>query len=397
MYMMLSTGIMAFFGFFFWIINARLFTPEQVGIATTLISVTGLIGGFSILGLNMGLIKYLPHSDNKNSKINSSFNINAIVSVLITIIFLIGLKFFSPKLLFLNSNLFYAITFIVFITATSLNTLVESVFVAYRSAKHILLKNFVLSVIKLGLPIFLVVFSAYGIFTAVGIANVIAFIFSIFLLIRNFNYQYKLEVDIKRLKKMASFSFGNYVAGFIGGFPAMVLPVIITNKINPQSTAYYYIAMMIANLIFIIPQATTQSLFAEGSHSETEMKDHIGKSIKIIAIILIPTIIITLLAGKYVLLVFGKSYSSEAFVFLQLLAVSSLFVAANSIFGTVLRVKNKIKGLIAASTINTVVVLALSYLLIEIKLLGIGIAWIVGQIATLIVYLYLLKFKQNSN
>src|SRR5664279_5323018 len=30
-YLMASTGIMAFFGFFFWIINARLYKPEQVG------------------------------------------------------------------------------------------------------------------------------------------------------------------------------------------------------------------------------------------------------------------------------------------------------------------------------------------------------------------------------
>jgi len=55
-YLMLSTAVMAFFGFFFWIINARLFKPEQVGIATTLISVLTLISTFSILGLGNSLI-----------------------------------------------------------------------------------------------------------------------------------------------------------------------------------------------------------------------------------------------------------------------------------------------------------------------------------------------------
>lgn len=44
---MLSTAVQAFFGFFFWVINARLFTTEEVGIATTLISVMALIGTFS--------------------------------------------------------------------------------------------------------------------------------------------------------------------------------------------------------------------------------------------------------------------------------------------------------------------------------------------------------------
>ncbi|GAI92246.1 unnamed protein product, partial [marine sediment metagenome] len=53
---MLSTGVMAVFGFFFWIINARLYSAEQVGIGTTLIPIMTLISSFSILGLGSGLI-----------------------------------------------------------------------------------------------------------------------------------------------------------------------------------------------------------------------------------------------------------------------------------------------------------------------------------------------------
>ena len=394
-YLMLSTGIMAFFGFFFWIVNARLFTPEQVGIATTLISVAGLISALSVLGLNMGLVKYLPHSDNKNSKINSSLNINAIVSVLLTIIFLIELKFFSPKLLFLNSNIFYVVSFILFVVVGSVGAITDSAFLSYRSAKYILLKNSIFSVVKLILTVFLVAFGAYGIYISLGIGSIVAFLLSIFLLIYNFNYQYKLEINLERIKKMASFSFGNYVAGFIAGFPSMILPIIITNKIDPQSTAYFYMAMMIATLIFTIPQATTQSLFVEGSHSEEEMKDHIKKAVKIISLILVPTVIITLLFGDKILLVFGKSYALEASTFLKLLVVSSVFISINSVLGTILKVKNKIKELIVACTINTVVVLSLSYLFIETKLLGIGIAWVIGQAVTSGVYLYILRFRNN--
>ena len=69
-FLMLSTGMMAVFGFFFWIINARLYSAEQVGIGTTLISIMTLISSFSLLGLGNSLIKYLPTSDKKNKKIN---------------------------------------------------------------------------------------------------------------------------------------------------------------------------------------------------------------------------------------------------------------------------------------------------------------------------------------
>ena len=52
-------------------INARLYSAEQVGIGTTLISIITLISSFSILGLGNSLIKYLPISDKKNEKINT--------------------------------------------------------------------------------------------------------------------------------------------------------------------------------------------------------------------------------------------------------------------------------------------------------------------------------------
>ncbi|HDZ61493.1 MAG TPA: hypothetical protein ENH46_07310, partial [Candidatus Pacearchaeota archaeon] len=41
-------------------IIARMFAIYEVGLATTIISVMGLITGFSVLGLNIGLIRYLP-------------------------------------------------------------------------------------------------------------------------------------------------------------------------------------------------------------------------------------------------------------------------------------------------------------------------------------------------
>ncbi len=395
-YLMLSTAIMAFFGFFFWMICTRLYTPEQVGIATILISVAGLISGFSILGLNVGLVRYLSHSDNKNSIINSSFTLNAIITVLLSVIFLLGLNFFSPKLLFLKSNLFYVVSFILFITILSLNNLIESIFIAYRSTKYILLKNSVLSITKLVLPLLLVAFSAYGIFTAVGIANIIAFVLAICLLMYYFKYQPKISINIAAVKKIGTYSFVNYIAGFFGGLPVMLLPLIIINKIGAAEAGYFYIALMIANFLFIIPQATTQSLFAEGSYREEEMREHIKKSVKITTLILLPAILVIIFFGNYILLAFGKSYSIEAFRLLQIMVLSSVFIAINSTCGTILRVRNKIKELIVLGLFINIIILSLTYLFIGSKLFGIGAAWFVSQVVISIIYLYFVLRNKGS-
>lgn len=386
-YLMLSTAIMAFFGFFFWMINARLYTPEQVGIATTLISVIGLIAGFSNLGLNVGLIRFLPTSRNKNELINSSLLISSATSLVLSVIFLLGLHIFSPKLLFLRENPIYVISFIVFAIALSNNSIVESIFVAYRSAKYILVKNSIMSITKLFLPIAFIALSAYGIFTAVGLANIIALALAFFILIKLFNFKIVYKHNLSEVKKISAYSFGNYIAGFLGGLPTMVLPIIITNKIGVAEAGYFYIAMMIASFIYIIPIATTQSLFAEGTYRVENMNEQIIKTAKFTALILFPITIIIILFGNLILSAFGKIYSTEAFIFLQLLAVSSIFVAINSICESILRLNNRVKDLININIFKTLLILLLCFLLIRIKLLGIGIAWVTGLAVVSIIYI----------
>ncbi len=393
-YLMLSTGVMAVFGFFFWIINARLYSSEQVGIGTTLISIISLISSFSLLGLGNSLIKYLPTSDKKNEKINTSFMLVGLTSIFVSIFYLVFLKIFSPKLLFVRESIIFSLLFILFIVFSSLNAISENVFIAYRSSKFVLIKNTISSIAKLILPIFLVALGAYGIVVSMGIAIAVAFLFSLVILILRFNYLPKPIIDRIVVKRMTKFSLGNYIAGFIGGLPVMVLPILITNLIGAKFSAYFYLDMMIANLLYIIPMATSQSLFAEGSYSETELKVQLKKAIKIISLILIPAILVTFLFGNYILLAFGKEYSYEGFILLKLLSISGIFISINAIGGAILKIKQKIKLMILLSLINTTVILSLSVFLIKMDLFGIvrvGISWIVGQGIISVIHLLFTK------
>ncbi len=396
-YLMLSTLMMSGLGFVFWMIGARLFTTEQVGLATALISVMGLITSFSLLGLNTGLIRYLPTAENKDKKINSSFTLVAIVTVMISSIFLISIKSLYPKLMFVHDNLVLSFIFIFFMIFASFSSLIESIFIAYRSAKYILLKNIVFSSLKILLLFAFVWLGAYGIFSAQMISLIIGFLGSFIILIYKFDYKPKFAFYDSIIKKIGRYSFGNYVSGFIGGLPSMILPLIILNKLGAETSAYYYMAMMIAGLLFAIPQSTSNSLFAEGSHNEKNIRIQIKKAVKIIALILIPAIAVIVFSGQYILLAFGKEYSREGFKFLQMLALSGVFVGINNIFGTLLRVKKRIKSLIFISIFSAILVLGISYLLINngFGLLGIGYAYLIGQ--AIISASYLLVWRRKNN
>src|ERR1700739_369629 len=51
-YLITSTVAMSLFGFAFWIITTRLYSPEEIGFATALISATTLLSTFSLFGFN---------------------------------------------------------------------------------------------------------------------------------------------------------------------------------------------------------------------------------------------------------------------------------------------------------------------------------------------------------
>jgi O-antigen/teichoic acid export membrane protein len=389
---MLSTLIMAFLGFIFWMVNARLFTTEQVGLATTIISVTSLITSLSVLGLNTAIIRFLPRSERKNDKINTAFTLTALVTIVFSTLFLLLINDFSPKLLFIKENIIFAFAFIIFMVSGSLSSMIDSVFVAYRSTKFILVKNSLFSLLKIIFVFLFVSLGAYGIFASWMIAVIIASLMSFGILAVKFQYRMKIVFYDSIIKKIGGYSFANYLSGFIGGLPTLLLPLIIINNLSSETAAFYYVSMMIASLIFIIPSASSQSLFAEGSYDENNIKPQVRKAIKIILLLLIPAILITIFLGKYVLLLFGKAYSAEGFRFLQILAISGIFISINSVFASVWRIRKKMKQIIVRGAIGAVITLGLSYLFIQngFGLLGVGYAWILGQIGVTLLYVIFL-------
>lgn len=107
-------------------------------------------------------------------------------------------------------------------------------------------------------------------------------------------------------------------------------------------SAYFYMDMIIVNLLHIIPTEISQSLFAEDSYGKTDLKVYFKKLIKIISIIIIPAIIINSLFANYILLEFEKEYSDEGFILLKLLLISGIFISINAIGSVIINIKYKI-------------------------------------------------------
>jgi len=382
-YLMLNTGVTALFGFFFWVVVARFYTEAEVGLGSAIISAMSLLSIISLVGLNISLVRFLPHSDKPQELINSCYTLGGIISLVIAGIFLAGLGFWSPALAFVTKNGIFASAFIVFTILWTLHGLVNYTFVARRRAGFVLSKNTIFSVVKVPLPIiFVLFFRTFGIVASWGVAMAVALAVSIFMFLPRVQHSYKPVPTLKLnlLKDMWRYSGGNYLADLFSTCLPFILPLMVVNLLGAEQNAYFYIGWMIAALLFAIPLAVSQSLFAEGSHFEDKLKENVTKSLKFTYLLLVPAVIVLILVGKWVLLAFGQSYSLNALHLLWVLSLSSLPLALTHIYTGILRVTGRIKELIAIWGFIALGTLLASYLIMPVTgIIGIGYAWLGAQ------------------
>ncbi|MCL0050759.1 oligosaccharide flippase family protein [Dehalococcoidia bacterium] len=171
-YLIAASAVNALFGFAFWLIAARFYSPVAVGLASAAISAASLLAMLANLGLGYGLIRFLPHSGkNASSIINSCFSLGSLTSVVLALIFLGGINLWSPALLFIKQNPVYLTVFVLFALASTLSILTGETFIAERRAGFVLAKGIIFNLLRLPLVILLAVFfHSFGIFASLTIA-----------------------------------------------------------------------------------------------------------------------------------------------------------------------------------------------------------------------------------
>jgi len=335
----------------------------------------------SLLGFNNAFIRYLPRSLHKEAIMNSGTTLVTGASLIIGAGYLVLLPVLSPKLHLLIQNPLNAGLFLLLCVATSLNSLTDSVFIAARAAQYNLLTYAVLSTVKLALPVLLVSLAASGLFLGQSIAMIAATVCSYVLIRKHLYLRVRLRVDRALVRKMARFSALNYGIAFIGALPTMLLPLLVLQRLGAPQAAYFYIAMMVASLLFAIPSAVTSSLFAEGSHDSTALDEYFRNSVKIMSFILVPAVIAAVALGKPVLYIFGREYAQHAYWPLVWLVLSALFVAVNGLFTTILKVQHRLAEYFVINFVGSIGIIVAAYATVHHGLADVALSWTVGQVA----------------
>jgi len=349
LYLMSVTVTTSLFGFVYWLVAARRFPADEVGVAAALVAAMTLCSMLSNLGVNTALVQRLPRRED-GTPWSTTLNVGLLTSSLSSLVFAVLAVVLLP-LISSDVDLLWrsdgaALVFVAGTVATTVVNLLDHACVAERDAKRTLLRNLVFSIAKIPLLFVpsIAALGSYGLlltWTAATIATVALGFLSLFRLRR----AYRFSVHGARIEFVA---LRRYIAGHhlinIGSFaPWWLLPVFVTAQVSAAATAYFYAAWRVSGLLYMIAPALSTSLAAEGARRATEVRVIGRRTLRMILWLLIPGSVLLAVAGESILQAFGSEYASQGFPLLLLFIAAALPDALVAVYTSILRVEGRLR------------------------------------------------------
>jgi O-antigen/teichoic acid export membrane protein len=390
-YLIAATLFNAVLGFFFWMIAAKYYVPNDVGITSAILSAMSLISMISLIGFPNTLIFYLPRdSKNANMIINSCLTICIVISMVFSLIFILGIEVWTPELKLVSNNLGTIVIFVMATILTTISAIMSGVFTAGRRSSFHMTKENIFGFIKIFPLILFVGLGTMGIFISWFIGLVATITIGFILLSKLWNYSPIFTFD-PIIKNIARFSCGNYIAGIFYSLPRLILPIMIVDLNSAESAGYFFIASTMAGLLYGISQSISSSFLAESSEKD-KFWNNVKKAIRFNVMLLIPGLLLFMILGKFVLNLFNHSYAEHATTTLIILAIASVPLSAINIFTTVRNAQKRIGSTIKINAIVATITLILAIPLMKVmNIEGAALAFLIGNIIGAIIVIIRIK------
>lgn len=377
--------------FFFWYFVARYFEASMVGEAVALVLPATLLATGAGLGLQVGLVRFLPTAGPKApAMVRSSLTLTLLAALGLVGVFMATIPLWGQALVYVVADPRYVLAFFLLTEATALSAILDSIFIAYRRASYALVRNAVFGLVRIPLPFLFVALAWMGgisIFLCYALGALASLAVAMIVLLPRTLPKVRMRpgLDLASIREAMAFSLGNHVSALANLLPASILPLmVIASAETPQGglalAAYFYMALQGALLLFIVPGATASSLLAEGSNGIMDYPQGGRRALLFTFLILGPAVLITFALGDSFLGFFGPGYAREGGPLLRLFSLASLPMAVNSIYMTSLRLERRVPAIVAVGVTPVFIILTTAYYLLPLwGLPAVGWGWLLGQ------------------
>lgn len=381
LYLIVSSGLQAGLGFAFWAVMTRLFSTEDVGKASSLISATTVIAYLALLGLNSTLVRYLPTAQDRGALITASFLLVAGCAAGIGLVYVAATPVIAPRLAFISHSPLLAVGFAFLCAGAAINLVTDSVFIASRRAGLCAVTDGGIGgIAKIASGVLLAGTGAYGLFAASTGGFASSALASIIIIGVVLRWRPVLTNPFHTLRPLLRFSAANYAGNILNLLPVLIVPLVVLDRLGARAAAYYFVAYQIASLLYSGAYAVGQSLLAEGSQAGADRRRLYRRSRRVLLTCYIPAVLVLIAISRWVLLIFGSRYSQHGATTLALLSAAAIPIAACNWTWTVLRLSGHLTAIVITSAIYTVGICGIAWLLAPHGLAALTAAWPVGAL-----------------
>ncbi len=378
--MLTTTLLMAGGGAVFWVLAARLQSPEDVGLAGSLVASAETIALFAQLGLNIALVRTLPASSRRAADIVTAGVIVASAGGIFALAYGLLLPVTAPQLAEVLHAPWLVALFCILVALTALNVLSDSIFLGLnRLHAYLALNGVLLNVAKLGLPFLLVGAGAVGLYGAVGGAASLCAAASLWVILRGVPGRRSLAPS-RELLEARRYAGATYLQYAMAVTPLLIYPVLVVNALGAAEAGAYFVSFQVAMLLHAALLALANAAYAETERATSGRHRLVRRSaVTLIGGTAAGAAVLVLLAPS-LLWIFGPHYVDEGTTTLRVLALAVVCASYNYWNAFKLRLSRHLRAIVLVQLVSTTTMVALAWILVPYGTAWVAASWAIGHL-----------------
>jgi O-antigen/teichoic acid export membrane protein len=379
-----SFAITSILGVVFWIVAARLYPQDQVGIGGVVVTTMITISSASQLGFGNWLNRELPVAGaNRARLILLAYSAGVTASLLLAMVFLFSAPVIAPTLARALDTVWLTMWFALAVAAWTVFALQDSVLAGLRLSIWVPVENAGYALIKLALlPVLALV-------TVSGLALFAAWTLPLVLLILAVNLpvfwkvarplpgETSMPIDVRRMVRLIGW---DYAAGLALTAALGIAPILVLNQSGPDGSASYYLSWTITYALYLVGRSMGISLLAEGVALPGRLRALTADALLHALAPVVGAATIIVLGAPLIMSLFGPDYAEQGSDILRILALASVPWGCVTIQLALARVRGEMRMIFAVQSATLVLVVGFGLLLLpRFGPAGMALAWLLAH------------------
>lgn len=367
-----ATVVTSGLGAAYWLLAARLFPHAAVGFAGASISAMTLLGNAGMLGLGTLLIGELSSEPGQEKHlITTALMVVGIAGLGLGLLFALAAPFASPNLRPLAGGLAVVALFALGVALTSVTAVLDQALIGLLRGGLQLGRNAIFATTKLAALLaagiwlsngqWLTIYATWLLGNVVSLAALAGFV----MVKRSLPAERGSRPRVSRrqlLRRFGGRALGHHWLNLALQVPGFALPLLVTILLSSSANAYFYVASMVAGLVFFGPLAIVTALYAVGARSPMALAQRMRFTLALAVAGGILANAVLFIGADHLLRLFGAAYADKAAWTLRILGLGVFPVIIKDHYVTLNRIRGRVTGTALLASAGSVLELFLAAL-----------------------------------